>query len=1007
MVEAFSLLTFECSAPALADSAGPHAAIHVVGDHPALGCWDVAKSIPMKPGSLTGSVSRTTAPVSLPANMPVQYKYIIFDSTDLLRWEAFEGNRFIVPNHAEMLVGDELDRLAPPNVHIPRTAVSHSASLGNLAAISSGGGASPSMFGGPVRRNLSMSGSQTGGISRGASSADMTSVGASGHGQQDYASLVASAAVLVVSYILPLVIKRDMTEPSGWAIEWNQDAITAKRTKSSSKRVVWIGCPGLAVAADDQPGLIDALAAFSCVPIFLEPSLDYDFYFGFCRSYLWPIFHNVIKSKCFTQKVWRAYCTANRKFADKVIETYDSHDLIWVHDYHLLLLPSYILRKLRTARVGLSVHTAFPSSEIFRTVPVRDELLRGMLNADLIGFHVFEYARHFLTCCKRILGLEFDYHGNGGFLAVRDQKREVLVASTHMGIEPDVLQEAQLRGEDECKGWDTTAGLLRLRSEGKTVMLGIDEIERLKGLPLKLLAFEQLLRTKPERAGSTALVQIAVKARNFTPAAEADYEEVRSEVLEIISRITGDFPGSVHLVELPTICLAQRMQLWALADVTVFTPLREGYNACPLEAVYACRDGAPGIVLLSEFSCCARVLNGALRVNPWHTDEVASALERACTMSTAERLARRDRDLQFLLQTTASAWAERFCADLLRSTERPDEAWTPIGFGLAGFRRVGWGSTFRGLDTTEVLAAYRRARRRAIFLDWGGTLVPIIEQGKRSHALSDYYYHDLPTSLVHCLQELASDPSNLLMIISGQERSRMDQVFHAITGASLAAEHGFHFKLGSFPGVRRVGTLGWQQLMPDFDLSWKETILAILDAYTTRTNGAEIQDKGSSLVWKFDDVDPEFASMQVKELHQHLAQVLATDGRSSSPAQTLSLRPPPLPPPLSLSLPSHPPFLPPFPPPHLPSSSSSARLPAFASCRCSTSGRSSSWLWARDTLRSGRVASTRASYWITSWSSCTPTRAASTLCSAWATTLPTSTCSPHCRRATPTQAARP
>ena len=144
--------------------------------------------------------------------------------------------------------------------------------------------------------------------------------------------------------------------------------------------------PGIEIAEEEQASLTAALLTFSCVPLYLEPELHKTFYFGFCRAFLWPTFHNVIKARCFSQKVWRAYCTVNRLLADKVIESYNSGDVVWVHDYHLLLLPSYILRKLRTTRVGLFLHIPFPSSEIFRTISVRDELLRGMLNADLVGF---------------------------------------------------------------------------------------------------------------------------------------------------------------------------------------------------------------------------------------------------------------------------------------------------------------------------------------------------------------------------------------------------------------------------------------------------------------------------------------------------------------------------------------------------------------------------------------------------------------------------------------------
>ena len=852
----FSLCVFEVTVGPSVHADGH--SVHVVGDHPALGCWDSACGVPLHATAAGGWQLRVSAPVSIPSGVALQYKYIVIANGQLQRWEAIQGNRVLVPDRADVVARDELDRyvalplprLEPPLPPLPPT---------------------------------------------GASLAE-ASLAPEDHG---------GSTVLIVTYILPLVIRKDEGEAGGWTIAWNQDAITAKkRPLEPHARVQRIGCPGLAVAEEDRASLTAALSAYGCVPIFLDAELDHSFYFGFCRSYLWPTFHNVIKARGFNDKVWRAYCAANRRFADKVIEVYDSGDLVWVHDYHLLLLPSYILRKLRTARVGLFLHTPFPSSEIFRTIPVREELIRGMLNADLIGFHIFEYARHFLTCCKRMLGLEYEFHP-GGFIAVRDYKRDVKISVSHVGIEPELCRVEQAAGEAftalaggaappmpwACAGFVSVSSgvslsspvvaneearklasnlveLRQLQAAGKTVMLGIDEMERLKGIPLKLIAFEQLLKTVPERADKVALVQVGVRARNFTPAVQADFDELRGEVLEILGRIESAFPGAVRFVEVPTMALAQRMQLWALADVAVFTPVREGFNSFPLEAVYARREGTPGVVLLSEFCSTACVLNGALRINPWNTEEVTHAMECACSMRASERLARHERDMQFIVQTTASAWAERFANDLQTTSKKPDEPWTPIGFGLAGFRRVGWGEGFRALDTTEVLAAYRRARRRAIFLDWGGTLVAI-DNGQLSSLIS-YYHADLPPAVHHCLEELAADPSNLLMVLSGRERSRVEEVFKGIGGASLAAEHGFHFRLGSFPGVRKVGEGAWQQLFEDFDLSWKETVRAIFEAYKTRTNGVVIQDKGSALVWKYDEVDPEFASMQLKELLQHL-----------------------------------------------------------------------------------------------------------------------------------------
>ena len=214
-------------------------------------------------------------------------------------------------------------------------------------------------------------------------------------------------------------------------------------------------------------------------------------------------------------------------------------------------------------------------------------------------------------------------------------------------------------------------------------------------------------------------------------------------------------PKAIDYVELPTISLAQRLQLWRRADVALFLPIREGLNTYPLEAVFARRTLEPGVVVLSEFASCSRVLNGALRANPWNTLEVKETLELALRMERTERLARRERDLDFISHTTSKAWAERFVMDLqARVSNYPlsryvppyssslichrirfvlqavseqasaDELWEPIGFGLAGFRRAAWRSDFTALDTTAVLASYRRARRRAIFLDWGASALP-------------------------------------------------------------------------------------------------------------------------------------------------------------------------------------------------------------------------------------------------------------------------------------------
>ncbi|CAN0170701.1 unnamed protein product, partial [Discosporangium mesarthrocarpum] len=222
-------------------------------------------------------------------------------------------------------------------------------------------------------------------------------------------------------------------------------------------RVTRIGIVRYAPGVDpsEEESLVKALAPFDCVPVFLERDLANKFYRDFCKGVLWPAFHHVVDVygdlvlRFFAQptlsELWQCYTNVNRRFRDKIVEVYNEGDMIWVHGFHLLLLPSFLRRVVRAARVGLFLHTPFPSSEIFRTLPFREDLLRGMLNADQIGFHLYEYARHFLTGCRRILGLTEKESNNKGATEVHYNGRSVMIKSIHAGIEPSVIHNS-IRG---------------------------------------------------------------------------------------------------------------------------------------------------------------------------------------------------------------------------------------------------------------------------------------------------------------------------------------------------------------------------------------------------------------------------------------------------------------------------------------------------------------------------------------------------------------------------------
>jgi trehalose 6-phosphate synthase/phosphatase len=362
--------------------------------------------------------------------------------------------------------------------------------------------------------------------------------------------------------------------------------------------------------------------AFACLLTYI-PAAPSSFFFpfcrynGFCKSVLWPVLHNstsVYSAKPETAggvqsennddsegqfseycmddveqgpihggrgreaELWAAYNTVNRRFAEVVVQCFNEGDLVWIHGFHLLILPSYVTRRIPMAKVGIFLHTPFPSSEIFRTLWCREDLLRGMLNADQVGFHLFEYARHFLTSCRRLLGLNYGMipDASGGHtLAIDTNGRHVAVTSIHAGVEPPVLNQILSHQVTIEK-----AATIRSRFFGKTIFCAIDRMESLKGIPLKLLGLQRFLHRCPEWVGKVVLIQIGISAFERGD----DYTKTKREVVDLVNKINSTWPGTVQFQECheSEMRLQQRMALLRAADVALVTPVRDGLNLIPL-----------------------------------------------------------------------------------------------------------------------------------------------------------------------------------------------------------------------------------------------------------------------------------------------------------------------------------------------------------------------------------------------------------------------------------------
>eukprot|EP00752_Nemacystus_decipiens_P007782 g6950.t1 len=868
--------------------------IYVCGSCPSLGAKDPSRALRLVTDPSSYPVW-SSDPVPVPLNKKVTYRYCVVAGGKLKRWEDISVDRELEPvtepSAAPVMVEDVLDKYKGKG------------GGGFLAGFFRGSGGVPQ---GDIMR--SMRSVKFTAANRTSLQTSMMALRAKSVAKEKSSAITTRDGVVVVSFFLPVLISKDAG--GRWVVEWDYESLLSLHSADIDMRVTRVGFLRYAdgVEPEEEEAVAKALLPFSCVPVFLDKPMANKFYRDFCKGVLWPVFHHVVDvygdqvMRFFTQDtladLWQCYANVNRRFRDKIVEVYNEGDLVWVHGFHLLLLPSFLTRVLRTARVGLFLHTPFPSSEIFRTLPFREDLLRGMLNADQIGFHLFEYGRHFLTCCKRILGLNEGDSNNRGNTTVFYNGRSVAIESMHGGIEPSIIASKLEHADISRK-----VSELRKVYQGRYVFVGIDKVERLKGLQLKFTAFYKLLLESPHLADRIVLLQLGISVHER----EQDYHKCLTELRSLAAKINSEFAPSpekpVLVLELEdenSFTLHRRLPYLCLADCLLNTSVRDGLNSLPLEYVQvqgATRGENPGVLLLSEFTSSMRVMRGAIRINPWKVKEVAHVMAEVVeVMTPARRKERLAQCLEYVHTNTTSYWAAQILMDLKavgRSSDR--SIMSPVGLGL-NFRVVGMESNFSLLDVAAVMKGYRSAKRRVIFLDYGGT---ICTTPKRSIA---YYAHanklkDVakpPDGLRKLLTSLCADPRNLVFVISGREKEEMQKALGDIKNLGLAAEHGLHFR---FPGELKMsgrhlslnmdGTSAeaeredpsfvkrkWETLVALRDQSWKQLTRTIMNLYAQRTNGTYVVNKGSALLWQFRDADPEFGWRQSKELEDHLTTVL-------------------------------------------------------------------------------------------------------------------------------------
>ncbi|XHG06557.1 hypothetical protein AWENTII_009748 [Aspergillus wentii] len=564
---------------------------------------------------------------------------------------------------------------------------------------------------------------------------------------------------------------------------------------------------------------------FESITVFPSDSEFEGHYTHFCRAVLWPAFHYQMQESPrhteYDDYSWKQYLKVNEAFANTIAAHWKPGDSIWVHDYHLLLLPSLLREKLPNAEIGFFMHAAFPSSEVFRCLNARNALLEGLLGADLVGFQTDEYCHHFLQTCSRLLSLEVTIDG------VRLNKRFVNVKRIPFGIDTKALDE--LRQSTEVKDWVSN---ICTRYRGKRLIVARDRLDAPGGIKQKLLAYELFLKRNRKWRENVVLIQVASSA--------SELPELEAQVSKIAMRINSIYSTLTHqpLVLLrQDISYSQFLALMSVAEIFMVTSLREGMNLTSHDYLHY-QDGKltlqrHGSLILSEFTGSASIFSGhELLVNPWDYREVADTINKALEMSPEQK----QRNWQFLLERkapyTALAWCDAF-QNALSKAHASQLSREP--------------SQVSSLSVNALKQSYENSDVRLFLLEDEGTI------GSTASTPSK--------KMVHLLEHLLCEPKNLVYVTSDKSPEQLETMIH-----TLPYRVGYIAENGCF--LREIGASQWESLV-DMDKikDWRNGIRKVIEYFQERTEGSKMEERRCLLTYRYDDAyDPEIASRQASEL---------------------------------------------------------------------------------------------------------------------------------------------
>jgi trehalose 6-phosphate synthase complex regulatory subunit len=614
-----------------------------------------------------------------------------------------------------------------------------------------------------------------------------------------------------------------------------RNAIKAASDAGVLKEKTWVGTLGMPTESLEphmQTRISEKLEHdYESLTVFVSDN-DFDGHYShYSKTILWPVFHYQIpdhpKSKAYEDHSWIHYVNINQAFADRIAKNWKRGDVIWIHDYHLLLLPGMLRKQVPDAQIGFFLHVAFPSSEIFRCLAVRKDLLEGVLGANMIGFQTDEYCHHFLQTCSRILNVEATKDG------VYLENRFVNVNTFPLGIDPKQMDER--RDAPDVAQW---IKIISEKYAGKRIIMARDKLDKVRGVRQKILAYELFLNKYPQYADKIVLIQIATSTT-----------EEAATVSDIVTRVNSAYSTLAHqpLVFLQQdISHSQYLALMTVAECCMITSLREGMNLTSHEFVY-CQDGKYsdkkfGPLILSEFTGSASVFeNHELTVNPWDYRECADALKTALDMNDQERKTRWHGLYGSVMHHTAMHW-------YLSYTQHLEQVWKEHSSRET--------TAVPRLSFADLSEKYQAAERRLFILDYEGTLA---SWGDPTSIILT-----TPKRAIDVLNDLIDDLKNTVYVVSARMPEEMERLFRRVPGLGLIAENGCF--------LMEAGADDWIELTEiDRTDSWKRGVMAILKYYNERIEGSKIEERHCSLIFDYSAAeDPKGAFQQAGECANHI-----------------------------------------------------------------------------------------------------------------------------------------